>query len=251
MVFQLFNKNAFDKILDFYDELILINSQNNNYWLALAVNLRTHQGSQLTKELVMTPAIDSKNKGPLFSVIMAELPENLFQSLFKDNKVIYSHSLHKTEEKKETRLLFNRSLDQIIEQEISLFKKQLNLGEFSPRQMESEEKALEWLRVSFEYLEKAIVESVTNPDFLFQSTFFCGLNPKSKMREIRLITFNLDITFLLLSDHNLRVLIYNKKDGENFENVKPSLMGDYSLKKREIFDQLIKLLSVMAKGFHA
>ena len=251
MVFQFFKKNAFDKILDFYEELILLNSQNTNYWLALAVNSRTHHGSQLTKELVMTPAIDSKKKDPLFSVIMAELPDNLFQSLFIDNKPIYSHSLHSSEEIKEIRRLFNRSIDVLIEQEISQFKKQLNLGEFSPRQMENEEKALEWLRVSFEYLEKAILESLTNPDFLFQSTFFCGTNPKTKMREIRLITFNLDITFLLLNDHNLRVLIYNKKDGENFENLKPSLMGDYSLKKREIFDQLINLLSVLAKGFHA
>lgn len=251
MVFQLFKKNSFDKILDFYEELVLLNTQNNNYWLALAVNSKMHQGSQLTKELVMTQSDDSKSKAQLFSAIMAELSESFFQSLFIDNKPIYSHSLHSTQEIKEIRQLFNRSIDQLIEKEISVFKKQLNLGEFSPRQVESEEKASEWLRVSFEYLEKAIVESLTNPDFLFQSTFFCGINPKTKMREIRLITFNLDITFLLLHDHNLRVLIYNKKDGENFENLKPSLMGDYSLKKREIFDQLIKLLSVLSKGFHA
>ena len=107
------------------------------------------------------------------------------------------------------------------------------------------------MRVSFEMLTKAVLESLTNPDYLFQTTFFAGQNPKTNMFEMRLITFNLDMTFLLLDDKNLRVIIYNQKPGEKLEDLKPALTGDYSYRKREMFNHFITLLSVLSKGMHA
>ena len=135
--------------------------------------------------------------------------------------------------------------------EIKYFTEKMNQSQFSARQVENEEKALEWVRVSFEMLTKAVLESLTNPEFLFQTTFFAGVNPKTNQHEIRLMTFNLDMTFLLLEDNNLRVLIYNKKPGDAESELKPALTGDYSFRKREIFDHFINLLSAISKGMHA
>lgn len=248
MLSDLFKKNSFSKLESFY---LKENSHENltRYtWLALAINQKSLGGSLLTKELVLTP---KDSTSPKCALQFAELPEGILHHAFLGNKKIYSNEMKNEVEIKSTRALFNNLLDSFIEREIKHFSKSMNESEFSPRQLEAEEKALEWMRVSFEVLTKAVIESLTNPDFLFQTTFFAGINPTSKMHEMRLMTFNLDMTFLLLEDNNLRVLIYNKKPNDPNSELKPALMGDYSFRKREIFDQFITLLSTLRSGTHA
>lgn len=217
-------------------------------WMALAINQRSISGSILTKELVLTPVVATN---PGVSLQLAELETGLVHHVYDASKKVFTGEIKNELEIKNTRVLFNNVLDSFIEREIKYFTEQMNKSTFSPRQMENEEKALEWTRVTFEILTKAVLESLTNPEYLFQTTFFAGINPKSARHEMRLITFNLDMTFLMLDDNNLRVLIYNIKPGEKAENLKPALTGDYSYRKREIFDQFINLLSAISKGMHA
>ncbi len=242
MLFDLFKKNSFEKLENFYLQETTHDNLNKYPWMALAINQRTISDSMLTKELVLTPGI---------SLQLAEVQSGIVHHVFHGPKKIYSGEMRDEKEIKSTRALFNNLADAFIEKEIKFFSQTMNESSFSPRQLEAEDKALEWMRVSFEVLTKGIIESLTNPDFLFQTTFFAGINPKTGMREMRLITFNLDMTFLLLEDKNLRVLIYNKKPDASADELKPALMGDYSFRKREMFDHFINLLSAVSKGIHA
>lgn len=249
MLFDLFKKNSFPKLESFYIAHNHNETLSKYPWMALAINQRTLSGSMLTKELVLTPT-DLKVT-PGVSLQLAEIEGGLAHHVFLGSKSIYSGEMKNEMEILNTRVLFNNILDSFIENEIKTFTKTMNESEFSPRQLEAEEKALEWMRVSFEMLTKAVLESLTNPEYLFQTTFFAGVNPKTGMHEMRLIAFNLDMTFLLLNDKNLRIMIYNQKPGEKLEDLKPALTGDYSYRKREMFDQFINLLSALSKGMHA
>jgi len=248
MFFDVFKKSGFAKLESFYLKQNHLDKLSSYPWMALAINQRSIAGSLLTKELVLTPT-DSKKTGVSFQ--LAEVESGLVHHVFDASKKIFSGEIKNEAEIKDTRVLFNNILDSLIEREIKFFSEQMNQSQFSPRQAENEEKALEWVRVSFEMLTKAVLESLTNPEYLFQTTFFAGINPKTGKHEMRLITFNLDMTFLLLEDNNLRVLIYNIRPGESLDNLKPALTGDYSLRKREIFDHFINLLSAISKGMHA
>lgn len=248
MFFDVFKKNSWAKLESFYLEQNHSDKLNSYPWMALAINQRSIAGSILTKELVLNHEDLQK---PGISFQLAEIESGLVHHVYHASKKIFSGEIKNPQEIKETRVHFNTILDSLIEREIKFFTEQMAGGDFSPRQLENEDKALEWIRVSFEMLTKGVLESLTNPEFLFQTTFFAGINPKSNRHEIRLITFNLDMTFLLLDDHNLRVLIYNTKPGETQDNLKPALTGDYSFRRREIFDQFINLLSAISQGMHA
>jgi hypothetical protein len=224
-------------------------------WMALAVNKRSLSGSLLTKELVLTPNNNQKVPEPVLAFQIAELEIGIAHYVFEGKKYIFNTVIRDDVEEKNTKILFNNIMDNFLKNQINIFTTNLNKGEFNKGQLDAEEKALEWLKVSFSILTKAILESLTNPDFLFQATLFAGINPKTQMHEIRLMVFNLDMSFYLLDDKNLRVLIYNSKDiaeesGSNNYGP-PVLSGDYSFRKREIFDQMINLLSILSKGLHA
>lgn len=249
MLFNLFKKNSFKKLESFYIAYNHNETLSKYPWMALAINQRTISGSVLTKEMVLNSP-NSKDVPPV-SFQIAELEYGIVQHIFQGKKTIYSGDITDEIEILNSKVLFNNTVDAFIEKELKTFTTTMDGSEFSPRQMEAENKALEWVRVSFEMLTKAVLESLTNPEFLFQTTFFAGINPKTSMHEMRLITFNLDMTFLLLEDKNLRIMIYNLKPGETLKNQKPALMGDYSFRKREIFDQFINLISALSKGIHA
>lgn len=248
MFFDVFKKSSFSKLESFYLDVNHVQKLSAYPWMALAINQRSIAGSLLTKELVLTPA-DATKHGLSFQI--AEVESGLVHHVFDASKKVFSGEIKDEAEVKNARVLFNNILDSLIEREIKYFTEKMNQSQFSARQVENEERALEWVRVSFEMLTKAVLESLTNPEFLFQTTFFAGVNPKTNQHEIRLMTFNLDMTFLLLEDNNLRVLIYNKKPGDTESELKPALTGDYSFRKREIFDHFINLLSAISKGMHA
>lgn len=249
MLFDLFKKHPFARLESFY----IAHNHNETLakypWMALAINQRTISDSVLTKELVLNSHFSKET--PPVSFQLAEMEKAMAQHVFQGKEKIYSGIMKNDLEMKNTRVLFNNILDVFIEKEIKTFTTAMNESEFSIRQLDAEDKAVEWVRVSFEMLTKAVLESLTNPEYLFQTFFFAGENPKSKMHEMRLICFNLDMTFLLLEDKNLRVIIYNVRPGEKLVDQKPVLSGDYSFRKREIFDQFINLLSALSKGMHA
>jgi hypothetical protein len=215
-------------------------------WMALAVNERTLQDSIMTKELVLI-SNDGKKQ---FTWQTAEKEEGPLHLAYREKKCLYKSQITDHQQHDDLKKKFNSLINKMIEQNLTTFREGFSKGTISNRQLENEEKALEWMRVSFEVLSKGIVESLTNRDFLFQSTLFAGTNPKTGKHEIRLICFNLDMTFILLDDFDLRVIIYNKGSAANFDGLKPAMVGDYSARKREILDQLTNLIGVLSKGLH-
>lgn len=149
--------------------------------------------------------------------------------------------------------LFNRKWDKIIEEQVEKIKDSLNnsndtTSSASQAEIAENEKALEWIKVSFIVLEKAIKESLTNSDLLFQLQLFFGINPKTNLTEMRAIIFNLDIKFVILDNGLMRVIVYDDKNQLHGTTTRPSLSGDFSFRKREIFDEIIKILALLSLG---
>ena len=223
----------------------LLNNQKP-FWISLAINQTSYRDSPLSKELVIT--YEESNQQ---FIVLSETETDTslkvkFANTQLEGKVADKSHIPQLKE------IFQNNFDQILRSEIEHFQQNLNLGEFNSINLAAEAKALEWMKVSFTVLEKGIIESLTNADFLFQTKFFFGKNPQTLVREFRLITFNLDMNFILLDDSQLRIIIYNKTpETQNNKNLKPSLMGDYSFYRRELFDQFVNLLGLINQGVKA
>lgn len=237
---KLLTQNSTKSVERFYQHADL-NAAN---WISLAINKNSIQDSLLTKELDILTNANS------LSLKIAQTNHSLYHKMWINQNCLGTEVLSS---KSEYVLKFNLLIDQLITQKLAGFQSKLSdidsKIQFTPEEISIENKALEWIRVSFELLKKAIIQSLTNSDLLFQTLIFIGTNPKSLSNEIRIITFNLDITFELLANKKLRVRIYNDKNEEFASNKKASLQGDFEFKKREIFDELIKLISAHSSGF--
>jgi hypothetical protein len=241
-----------EKCINEFRKLSSLQIQNalghqNPFWMSLAINQTSYRESPLSKELVIT----QEEKDQQFIVLSETNVDTSLKAKFHNSPpfegvVVDRKNIVQLKE------LFQNHFDLLLKNEIDFFQKNLNSGDFNPIHIATEAKALEWTKVSFMVLEKGIIESLTNPDYLFQTTFFCGKNPQTLKREFRLITFNLDMTFILLEDSKLRIIIYNKTpDSESKGSLKPSLMGDYSYYRRELFDQFVNLLGLIHQGLKA
>ncbi len=218
---------------------------NTPHWVSIALNKNTIRQSFLTKELDFLTASEA------YSFKSAEMSEGHFIQIFRNQNLMASGvlnpSLYLTKLVK-----FNALVDAALDLELTYFQNELskNLGEiqFSPLEVSNEDKALEWIKSSFLILEKAIIKSLTDKDLLFQSLLFFGHNSKSNHHEIRFITFNIDCQFELLSNGKLRIKVYNDKDGDLGNSKKAALQGDFNFRKRELLDELTKILSVHTQG---
>ena len=224
---------------EFYQSPLLKKSK----WVSLAINKKSLAGSILTKEL------DIHTENEIFSLKVAETKKGYLHKLWKNQhlkgkKLITSQSPFLNE--------YNRLIDYKINNEIKYFQNELikdtTTNPSSNADISQNEKGLEWMRVSFKILEKAILETLTNSQFLFQATLFLGENPKTKNREIRLIIFNLDVQFILLKYGFLRVKIFNDKEGVFGNSKKAALEGDFNFRKKEMLDQLIQLIAISSSG---
>lgn len=236
---KILNNNSSAHLVQFYQYA----DKNTANWISISINKRSIQQSMLTKELEILTKTNS------LSLKIAETKNGIYHKSWINQKAIGSNTIVSSDN---YILKFNNLIDKLLAQKLEAFQERLGQIDtnilFTPEEMSIENKALEWMRVSYEILEKAIVHSLTNSDFLFQTLIFIGTNPKNAAFEIRLITFNLDITFEILQNNKLRVRIYNDKDGDFASNKKASLEGDFNYRKREMFDELIKLISAHAAG---
>lgn len=233
------NNNSPQLLESFYQHTDLKNAQ----WVSLAINKNTISGSLLTKEL------DIRTSSNAFSLKMAETPGGFTHQLWQNNSslgeiIVASDSPFLSN--------FNSLIDRLLDSQIDRFQKEINKflqsEKFETSQIEQDEKALEWIKVSFNLLEKAVIKSLTDKDFLFQAMIFIGLNPKTEYQEIRLILFNLDIKYTILPNGFLRIRIFNDKDGPIGSAKKASLEGDFNFRKREMTDELTKLISALSSG---
>ena len=234
-----FANKTFKKLTYFYNNPELLEST----WHSLAINKIQDKNYLFSKELSIT------TKKNCFDLKIFENKTNFEHSIYKNQQSLLQTSIDKNDS---SLIEFNYLFDKLITQYLQSFCTYLNhnfkLETYSAEQLLNEEKALEWMKVSFNILEKAILESLTNPDLLFQTLLFFGKNPKTLNEEIRLITFNLDIKFEILPTNRLRIFIYNDKNHELGHEKKPSLSGDFHFRAKEMVDQLIKLISAHANG---
>lgn len=233
------NKNPSLILEEFYQHTDL----NDVHWVSLAVNKNSINGSLLTKELEILTTKDA------FSLKIADSKAGALHQFWKNQQLqckYQASSLSQFPGK------FNLFIDQLINKKIINFQKALDQNlvsqNFTPTEISQDEKALEWIRVSFKILENAIIESVTNPELLFQALLFMGKNPKSQMHEIRLIIFNLDIKFVIIQNSSLRIQIYDDKNAQFGTSKKAALEGDFNFRKREILDELTGLISAASPG---
>ena len=236
---KIFNNRPLSTMAQFYQHA----DTNFAKWTSIAINKKMIADSILTKEL------DLLTNSDLFSLKLAENSDGINLQLWQNQ---HSVCKIKTDRNSDLLLKFNQLIDKLIETEMSHFQYVLNSPKenlnYTPSEISEGEKALEWIRVSFKVLENAVIESITNTDYLFQILLFLGSNPKTTTHEIRLVAFNLDIKFELLQNGLLRVKIYNDKDGAFGSNKIASLEGDYKFRNREMLDELTKLISVVAPG---
>lgn len=212
-------------------------------WVSLTINQKTIAESIFTKELEIHTATDA------FSLKCAKKGETWLLKLWQNQLSQGQIQVLPT-----SQILpeFNHLIEKLIGEEIFIFQTTLNNSlsttPFRTTEISQDEKALEWMKVSFIVLEKAVIESLTNANYIFQLSLFFGINPKSGLHEIRLILFNLDIKMELLANGSLRIKIYNDKDQAFGSSQKAALIGDYNFRKREMLDELTKLLSVVTPG---
>ncbi len=230
--------NLEETLTNFYQHTDLKSAQ----WVSIAVNKKSIAESLLTKELEIQTRSDA------FSLKIAESKDGFFHQLWRNQE---NHGKGVLQTKSPLLLEYNSLIDTVLEKTIHDFQQKLNRVDnksFTPTEVSQEDKGLEWLRATFTLLEKAVVESLTNPELFFQAMLFLGNNPKSSHDEIRLIIFNLDIKFEVQGNGLLRVLVYNDKNAEFGSNKKADLSGDYNFRKREMLDELTKLLSTISMG---
>lgn len=211
-------------------------------WVSISINKNNFGQSLLTKE------IDVQSASDVISLKLAETPNGIICKTWKNQTFIREFETISNEK---MALNFNPLFDRIIEEELYLFKSALSSFEnksFTPTEILNEDKALEWLRASFKVLTNAVLESLTNPQFLFQTLLFLGVNPKTLNQEIRVIIFNLDIKLEIQPQNRLRVLVYDDKSGELGASKKPVLSGDFHIRHREMLDELITLIATLSPG---
>jgi len=235
------SKSFEESLEQFYQHTVL----NSSHWVSLAINKNNINQSYLTKEL------DIISASKVYSLKSAEIKEGHNFQLYK-NQCREASGILTTELSPRVFIGFNSLIDHTLTSELSYFQKELSLNigkiNFSPMEVSNEEKALEWIKSSFLILEKAILKSLTDKDLLFQSLIFFGHNPKSHHHEIRFITFNIDCKFELLPNGKLRLRVYNDRAGDFGSSKKAELQGDFDYRKRELFDELTKILTVHTQG---
>jgi hypothetical protein len=237
-MFSIFKKNKIENLINFYRDFKIVDDS----WCLFNVNKNYISSSPITRE------IDFLENNQIKQLKIGLHTSKIYQQASLNQKIFYQNEIILNSELK---LNFNSLIDEIINHEITYFTKNLNnLAAFNTQNIEIEEKALEWLRVSLKVLTEAIEKEKKSQDTSPAYSFYLGLNPKTNLHEIRIAIFNLDIQLNLLNDSNLRVIIYNDQNNPFGTSKKPALMGDYSLRKREMFNHIIELLKILKPTFH-
>ena len=140
--------------------------------------------------------------------------------------------------------LHNFFFDQLIQYELENLKAHALLQVPDTITTKDEDRAHEWLRVSFEVLKKALQN---HPDALFQGQLFAGEPPNAEIPELRLIVYSIDLHLKLQPNGILEVVMFHFKPGE--EKTRPDLKGHFKDRKKEVTDLVIGLLNEVQKGF--
>lgn len=233
-MFGLKKKSSLENLASFYRNIPI----DSNTWCLFNINKNYLKDSPITRE------VDIHHHQQLFQLKVAINNIKIFQEARIDHKIEYQNEIINNHELK---LNFNQLIDEMIALNIQEFTSNINtLQPIDQNLLLTEEKALEWIKVSF----KVLNESITKNKLDYSFSMFIGKNPKTLLSEFRLTIFNLDIIYQLLQDNHLRVIIYNDQQNAFGSSKTPSLKGDFKLRKREMFNQLIDLLNLLKNSYH-
>jgi hypothetical protein len=111
---------------------------------------------------------------------------------------------------------------------------------------QNEQRALQWIQASFGTLYRALEQFKIKPDLILTGIFFSGSEPETGKQVTRLLMFNLDIFLYYEEDSSLRVLIFDDKDLGHGSSKQPSFQQIIKVTKPQIYDEIIKLVQVIA-----
>ena len=112
-------------------------------------------------------------------------------------------------------------------------------------QIQGEDKALEWVKVSFVVLKKALEQALKDKDSTLQMMLFSGLNQKEELR-FKLRIYNLDITLEKMDQH-LEIIVFDKKGDEDFKPEHQVLKSPIYKLINPIIDEIIQLRPLTEK----
>lgn len=135
---------------------------------------------------------------------------------------------------------FNFLIDEILKNIIEIAIKNNTLIPLVESNHENENKGLEWLKVSFTVLKKALNEIPKNPDYIFQGRIFWR---NGEYKSLRIQCLSLDILLEFHEDHRLRVRVWNYKDGVKSSKDKEDFIADFAHLKGPVMDEIIHLFS--------
>ncbi len=118
-----------------------------------------------------------------------------------------------------------------------------SIPELSPNeqpQIQGEEKALEWVKVSFLVLKKALEKAIKDEDSTVQMMLFSGKNKDDKFR-FKLRIYNLDIQLESTQNH-LEITVWDKKSEAEFKPGHQVLKSPLYKLINPIIDEIIKIL---------
>lgn len=226
-MFSLFKKLTINEVKENLANLSL----NDYRWLSLSVN-EAIEVQEEQKRLFQL----SGNKN--FSLELIKIQNQIKLGL--NNKKM------NIENDNEVTINIERFLNESIATFIDRKKSILTEGNKDILDFEGETKAHEWIRVSFEVLKKALEEAKNKEDLIVEYRLFMGKRPKSEENLIRLLAYNLDITYLFHSNGDLQVIVYNDKNAQRGSSKEPALSVIFKALKNQAYDELIHLLSVCA-----
>ena len=111
---------------------------------------------------------------------------------------------------------------------------------------ESENRALQWIQVSFGTLSRALKKIKDDPTMIMTGAFFSGLEPETNERVLRLIAFNLDVIFYFQKDDSMRILVFDDKNLGHGQSRNPSFQQIIKVTKPQFYDEIIKLTHEVA-----
>lgn len=237
-MFNFNKKKDLQKLKEFYRSIQISEDQ----FYLFNVN-KNHVAS-----FILTRELNIQNGSSISGLRVGLQGIKIYQEAFSHSSIIYQNEIVMAPE---VQLNFNQLIDEIVSSQIKFFTQKLNRPtEVQSLNATSEEKALEWLRVSLKVLTESHRDLLSKNELAPSYSIYLGKNPKNSLQELRITIFNLDIIYQLLHDNNLRVLVYNNQGNLVSKNIAPSLKGDFSIRKREMFNLVIELLNELKKSYH-
>lgn len=109
--------------------------------------------------------------------------------------------------------------------------------------LQSELKALEWIKVSFKVLSQALDKIRSDQALVLTGGIFYGIEPQSQKRILRILAMNLDIFYYFEEDDSLRIVIFNDKNHGHGASTAPAFHQIIKVTKPQFYDEIIKLIN--------